>query len=1372
MSQAPPRGAHPRVPPARRGIIPQASLEAFPQQQRSSMPLAPQLYAPVGADAAAADESTHPRGSIPDASLGDVWNIMPRNTQLEMAGIPGGGAWGGGLQMNRVTPVQVPSVSGARQSLSLRQPLPLMESILRQQQRRIQQLQQQQGRQPQPQPQPQPQNQQLEQEQAQEEEEEEEEEEKEKEEEEEEQQQQEKHQQLEQQQDQQQQKHQQEEQQQPQQEQPQEQKPHTRYQPQPQPEQQEPERQPEQMSEQHPEQKQQPQPEQQPQPQPQQQILMHEQYQDDDHQQGPLQNQEMDRNDDFAVTSLTECSTDCSTAMVDTKCESSSDPSSRRVEKEASLVTDLEGRIESGESKGKRRRKTNGAEKKARKEKGTTKDEKEIVPARAKTNYKGTKRKKAVAQKGLTSRKRKANGIQGTKEGEQMKGEPPISQQTLESFLFLRNTIKSCLTISTPKKRNRKRAETDESKSRTQIFYPDAPLGQIWLGFLSSQYATKETDTTAVAWNLGSGSPPDLDSGGTLLGRRWLWDEGYFGDDDNELIPHDWAKPRSTPNSDSLKGQMTKILEGSVIGTKSKDGSDYVPIHERAYCLCGVDHARSREENNRGNQSRTPSVCNRTSEKSTSSSRQRQRRSVRKVSSVKLSSVLGEMASGNLNPHTLISCESYRFSPDLRFLRDKSFCSNESIAADDIEDADKSMGKLRNIIQSLEIYSGQVQPFSIRVCPDAIFLADLHSHLSESEVIGFLGGRYVEAERCIYIQAAFPCKSTQRNDAGFTDVEMDPISQMKAGDAIEHQGMSVVGWYHSHPSFQPDPSLMDIHNQGSYQQLFQPKSDNSDAICPFVGLIVGTYDPKNPTAESVMRWFHVTPKETGNSTSSGQQPSPARRQPSIPSSLASAPALRLETGREKERVYFPMNLQVVHRKFRSFRQFDKSSSKQKDMLLKLRQEITSSGVAIRRHTDLQRMLCTLTLLTRNQRAEDRAEDKNNVLLPESFSGMICGEIKSHPALSKNETSETKPNEDPGQRSGSFPTGERTSNKINRSEKALNELPQGIPISSSLQSSSTCMANDNILSCFEQGSDLSGKRYNDHCEESPYLVSDMVGNTSIRVEEGDKNISPAYPLLFTTEEIDILSKGDEFGVTDLVHAGIIWFAVEREQMSRPDSDDSAEVGPLPPPMASRSILDLLLLPPSSKEKKAVTGIDGSSSRDLCDDDVALAHFVDVILSHYSTDDHRIDPFELWTGSGEKGLFGKNHKSMREDLELDGKLDYSRGNGWEEYYIENVMGATPGSNAGVKMTNGHKICACLLKWARCMQWLPYGWHGAGGNFHQFDWDHETRSNETFRKPHIFFVAEVMRLLAARWRESDESGLVRKKNRGRRRLFVSKT
>ena len=169
----------------------------------------------------------------------------------------------------------------------------------------------------------------------------------------------------------------------------------------------------------------------------------------------------------------------------------------------------------------------------------------------------------------------------------------------------------------------------------------------------------------------------------------------------------------------------------------------------------------------------------------------------------------------------------------------------------------------------------EMQPFAVKTCPDAMFLADLHAHLSASEVIGLLGGRYVPSERCIYIQAAFPCKSASRNrgDSGFTDVEMDPVSQIIAGDAIINHGMTVVGWYHSHPNFQPDPSVIDIENQANYQSLFQgvnavasrcaeqntqrgqqSSEDNRNGkktsssseleVCPFVGLIVGTYDGK------------------------------------------------------------------------------------------------------------------------------------------------------------------------------------------------------------------------------------------------------------------------------------------------------------------------------------------------------------------------------------------------------------------------------------------------------------------------------------------------------------------------------------------------
>ena len=275
--------------------------------------------------------------------------------------------------------------------------------------------------------------------------------------------------------------------------------------------------------------------------------------------------------------------------------------------------------------------------------------------------------------------------------------------------------------------------------------------------------------------------------------------------------------------------------------------------------------------------------------------------------------VLVELASGKLNPHTLITCEEYAGGPELHLLSnrisdisdgDKEKVSQidaatavmeNSAQGDDVMTASPlsldAIGKLVKLPKKTH-----TQPFTVRVSPDVFFLADLHAHLSDSEIIGFLGGRYVKEERCIYIQAAFPCKATERSDAGRTDVEMDPMSQIVAGDAIAKNGMAVVGWYHSHPTFQPDPSVTDIENQGNYQRLFRntslarsqsqkkdsglnvnkasnmtrsqqghheldpdcngstkdsttgnekiiaEKSEESDGVCPFVGLIIGTYD--------------------------------------------------------------------------------------------------------------------------------------------------------------------------------------------------------------------------------------------------------------------------------------------------------------------------------------------------------------------------------------------------------------------------------------------------------------------------------------------------------------------------------------------------
>lgn len=52
---------------------------------------------------------------------------------------------------------------------------------------------------------------------------------------------------------------------------------------------------------------------------------------------------------------------------------------------------------------------------------------------------------------------------------------------------------------------------------------------------------------------------------------------------------------------------------------------------------------------------------------------------------------------------------------------------------------------------------------------------------------------------------------------------MDPVSQTQASEALAGRGYSIVGWYHSHPAFDPNPSLRDIDTQAKYQVQNQPR---------------------------------------------------------------------------------------------------------------------------------------------------------------------------------------------------------------------------------------------------------------------------------------------------------------------------------------------------------------------------------------------------------------------------------------------------------------------------------------------------------------------------------------------------------------------
>ncbi|KAG0261689.1 hypothetical protein BG011_000785 [Mortierella polycephala] len=154
------------------------------------------------------------------------------------------------------------------------------------------------------------------------------------------------------------------------------------------------------------------------------------------------------------------------------------------------------------------------------------------------------------------------------------------------------------------------------------------------------------------------------------------------------------------------------------------------------------------------------------------------------------------------------------------------------------------------------------QPFGIKVQSNVLLGMDFHAHLMTAEIIGFLAGDWIPATKTIHIKAIFPCRSLPTGQ-NHVNVEMDPTSEFEVRQEIAKRNMRIVGWYHSHPTFTPDPSLVDIENQTSYQSLFKDGSMDEE---PFVGAIVGPYDERLPGLSSVINWFYIsqTPQERGH----------------------------------------------------------------------------------------------------------------------------------------------------------------------------------------------------------------------------------------------------------------------------------------------------------------------------------------------------------------------------------------------------------------------------------------------------------------------------------------------------------------------------
>jgi len=201
-------------------------------------------------------------------------------------------------------------------------------------------------------------------------------------------------------------------------------------------------------------------------------------------------------------------------------------------------------------------------------------------------------------------------------------------------------------------------------------------------------------------------------------------------------------------------------------------------------------------------------------------------------------------------------------------------------------------------LQPLEAYLPGEQPFSMYVHPAAEVMMDFHAHLCMNEIIGILAGTWDPLAKRIDILRAYPVRElTTENDS--INVEMDPEDQVAKMDEVQKAGLKVVGWYHSHPTFQAIPSTIDIYNQVLQQHAHREEGGDTGVAAlegagregeaaavaaaaaaavtspghvePYVAAIVSPYDRNASSPLSTINWFYVS-HAPGAVPAEGQRP--------------------------------------------------------------------------------------------------------------------------------------------------------------------------------------------------------------------------------------------------------------------------------------------------------------------------------------------------------------------------------------------------------------------------------------------------------------------------------------------------------------------
>lgn len=128
---------------------------------------------------------------------------------------------------------------------------------------------------------------------------------------------------------------------------------------------------------------------------------------------------------------------------------------------------------------------------------------------------------------------------------------------------------------------------------------------------------------------------------------------------------------------------------------------------------------------------------------------------------------------------------------------------------------------------------------------------DLHAHMSLTEVMGLVGGIWNPQKKTLIILHYEPCRNIASSS---THCDMCPISQARAADIIHNKGLSILGWFHSHPTFAPEPSQQDLDTQLSVQQWI-----GNDKPC--IGIILSPFSLQGALIASPYRCLMVQKKD-------------------------------------------------------------------------------------------------------------------------------------------------------------------------------------------------------------------------------------------------------------------------------------------------------------------------------------------------------------------------------------------------------------------------------------------------------------------------------------------------------------------------------